>query len=92
MARAAPSACFPAARDSRVRVRAPAAQELHDLGFPRAGTWREIFNSDVYEQFPNPAVAGNGGAITVDGGPLHDLPNSASIVIPANSILIFAAT
>jgi 1,4-alpha-glucan branching enzyme len=61
------------------------------LGFPHAGTWREIFNSDVYEQFPNPAVAGNGGAIVADGGPLHDFQSSANIVMPANSILIFAA-
>jgi len=62
------------------------------LGFPRAGAWREIFNSDVYEQFPNPGVAGNGGVIVADGGPLHGFANSAAIVIPANSILVFAAS
>ena len=63
----------------------------YQLGLPRAGAWREIFNSDVYEQFPNPAVAGNGGSIVASGAPLHDFPASASVVIPANSILIFAA-
>ena len=63
----------------------------YELGFPRRGIWREIFNSDVYEQFPNPSVAGNGGSITVNGGPLHDFADSARIVIPANSLLVFAS-
>jgi 1,4-alpha-glucan branching enzyme len=62
----------------------------YGLGFPRAGAWREVFNSDVYEQFPNPSVAGNGGSIAANGGPLHDFASSASIVIPANSLLVFA--
>ena len=62
----------------------------YQLGFPGAGTWREIFNSDVYEQFPNPAVSGNGGAIEANGGPMHDFSSSAGIVIPANSLLVFA--
>jgi 1,4-alpha-glucan branching enzyme len=60
------------------------------LGFPRPGRWREVFNSDVYDNFPNPRVAGNGGAITADGPAQHGLPTSAEIVIPANSVLIFA--
>lgn len=63
----------------------------YTLGFPHAGLWREVFNSDVYEQFPNPAGSGNAGAIQANGSALHELPSSASIVIPANSILIFAA-
>jgi 1,4-alpha-glucan branching enzyme len=60
------------------------------IGFPSPGRWREIFNSDVYENWVNPKVAGNGGQIFADGGPMHNLPNSAGIVIPANSILVFA--
>jgi 1,4-alpha-glucan branching enzyme len=63
----------------------------YEIGFPRGGLWREIFNSDLYEQFPNPSVAGNGGAVTANGGPLHDFPSSAALLIPANSITIFAA-
>jgi 1,4-alpha-glucan branching enzyme len=63
----------------------------YELGFPRGGSWREIFNSDVYEQFPNPGVAGNGGSLVASGRPLHDFPSSAAITIPANSLLIFAA-
>jgi 1,4-alpha-glucan branching enzyme len=60
------------------------------LGFPGVGRWKEIFNSDVYESWVNPQVAGNGGEIWANGGPMHNLPNSAGIVIPANSILVFA--
>jgi len=59
------------------------------LGFPRAGRWRETFNSDVYENWFNPGVAGNGGGIVATDAPMHGLPASAQIVIPANSILVF---
>ena len=40
------------------------------IGFPAAGRWREIFNSDVYDHWVNPQVAGNGGAIDVGGPPI----------------------
>jgi 1,4-alpha-glucan branching enzyme len=63
----------------------------YELGFPRAGAWREIFNSDVYEQFPNPGVAGNGGAIEANGAPLHGFAGSATITIPANALLVFSS-
>lgn len=60
------------------------------LGFPGGGLWLELFNSDVYDHWVNPAAAGNGGRIEAAGGPLHGLPASAHLVIPANSILVFA--
>jgi len=60
------------------------------LGFPLSGQWREVFNSDVYDSFPNPWVQGNFGGISAGGGPMHGLPYSAGITIPANSILVFA--
>jgi 1,4-alpha-glucan branching enzyme len=60
------------------------------LGFPAAGFWREIFNSDLYDHWVNPWVAGNGGGITADGGPMHGFVASAAIVIPANGVLVFA--
>jgi 1,4-alpha-glucan branching enzyme len=28
------------------------------LGFPIPGFWREVFNSDVYDHWVNPKVAG----------------------------------
>ena len=62
----------------------------YQLGFPGAGRWLEIFNSDVYDTFVNPAVAGNGGQVTADGPALHGMPASAAIVIPANAVLVFA--
>jgi 1,4-alpha-glucan branching enzyme len=62
----------------------------YSLGFPIAGLWHEVFNSDVYDNWVNPQVRGNGGSITASGPPLHGLPSSAPIVIPANSIIVFA--
>lgn len=60
------------------------------LGFPLPGRWAEVFNSDHYDHLPNPWVAGNGGAVVADGPPLHGLPASAAIVLPANGLLVFA--
>jgi 1,4-alpha-glucan branching enzyme len=62
----------------------------YDIGFPGSGQWLEVFNSDVYDNWMNPWVAGNGGAILANGGPMQGLPASATIVIPANGILVFA--
>jgi 1,4-alpha-glucan branching enzyme len=61
------------------------------LGFPRAGRWRESFNTDYYDNFPNPWVAGNAGAVTADGPPMHGLAQSTTLTIPANSLLVFTA-
>ena len=60
------------------------------LGFPGGGEWREIFNSDVYENWVNPDVAGNGGRVFAEPQPLHDFSYSAALVLPANSILVFS--
>jgi 1,4-alpha-glucan branching enzyme len=62
----------------------------YQIGFPGGGRWLEVFNSDVYDNWVNPIVAGNGGAIHADGPPLHGLPNSAELTIPANGFVIFA--
>jgi 1,4-alpha-glucan branching enzyme len=60
------------------------------IGFPAGGFWREVFNSDVYENWVNPNVAGNGYGVTADGEAMHGFAQSASLLLPANSILIFA--
>lgn len=60
------------------------------IGFPSGGEWHEIFNSDVYENWVNPAVVGNGGRIVGEPVPLHGFAHSAELVLPANSILVFA--
>jgi 1,4-alpha-glucan branching enzyme len=50
----------------------------------------EVFNSDVYENWVNPAVSGNGGSIQANGPGMNGLGSSAFITVPANSILVFA--
>ena len=60
------------------------------IGFPFAGTWKEIFNSDVYDHFVNPIAAGNGGGVSANGPGTHGFSASASIVIPANGVIVFA--
>jgi 1,4-alpha-glucan branching enzyme len=60
------------------------------IGFPNGGEWREIFNSDVYENWVNPDVAGNGGQVFAEPQPLHEFGYSAALVLPANSLLVFS--
>jgi len=62
----------------------------YQIGFPSYGQWLEVFNSDVYDNWVNPIVAGNGGVIEASGGPMHGFTASCSIVIPANGIVVFA--
>jgi 1,4-alpha-glucan branching enzyme len=69
---------------------AETTRQGYNLGFPAAGFWAEVFNSDVYDHWVNPWVAGNGGGIHADDKPLHGFAASASIVIPANSVVVFA--
>ena len=69
---------------------AEATRSGYRLGFPAPGPWREIFNSDVYDHWVNPWVAGNGGGITAGGEPMHGFAASAALVIPANGVLVFA--
>jgi 1,4-alpha-glucan branching enzyme len=61
----------------------------YDLGFPFGGFWQEVFNSDVYDNWVNPWVAGNGGGVQANGPPMHGFLTSASVVIPANAIVVF---
>lgn len=62
----------------------------YQLGFPGGGRWLEVFNSDIYDNWVNPIAAGNGGSVYADGPPMHGLPNSAGVVIPANGLVVFA--
>ncbi|MFM1891192.1 MAG: hypothetical protein RLZ44_269 [Pseudomonadota bacterium] len=62
----------------------------YQLGFPGAGHWREVFNSDVYDHWVNPWVAGNAGGVEAGGTGLHGLPASADITVPANGVVVFA--
>ena len=60
------------------------------LGFPGGGFWQEVFNSDIYDNWVNPIAAGNGIGVNADGPPMHGMPCSASVVIPANGFVVFA--
>jgi len=62
----------------------------YTIGFPFPGTWQEVFNSDVYDNWVNPVVAGNGGGVCASGPPLHGFQASAHVVIPANGLVAFA--
>ncbi len=62
----------------------------YQLGFPGPGRWLEVFNSDVYDNWVNPSRAGNGGSVTADDPPLHGLSSSSNIVLPSNSLVVFA--
>jgi len=62
------------------------------VGMPWAGIWREVFNSDAYDHFPNPLVAGNGGAVHASVTGYHGMSAAADLTIPANGLLIFAGS
>jgi len=62
----------------------------YEIGFPREGRWAEVFNSDVYDGGINPSPQGNGGQIFAGTKPLHNLPCSAALTLPANSLLVFS--
>lgn len=64
----------------------------YQLGFPQSGRWAELFNSDIYDNWVNPLAVGNNGAAYASGGPLHNLPFSASITIPPRAILVFGVS
>jgi 1,4-alpha-glucan branching enzyme len=57
------------------------------IGFPAAGHWKEVFNSDAYGSSP---VSGNAGGVLAGGPPMDGFGASASIVIPANGFVVFA--
>ena len=60
------------------------------MGFPGEGRWREIFNSEYYDNFPNNGVAGNQGEVRATGGAWQGMPASAEVTIPANAFVLFS--
>lgn len=59
------------------------------VGFPSAGRWMEAFNSDVYDNWVNPQLVGNAGAVYADATPMHGFAYSAELTLPPNSLLVF---
>jgi 1,4-alpha-glucan branching enzyme len=66
------------------------AKAGYGIGLPFGGRWRELFNSDYYDGFPNPAPVGNGGWVDASGPGLDGFAHSAVITIPANGALFLA--
>ena len=66
-----------------------AHRDGYRIGLPAGGRWREVFNSDVYENWVNPQPHGNGGAVDAEPWPLHGLAWSAPLTLPANGLLVF---
>ena len=60
------------------------------IGLPFAGEWRELFNSDVYDNFPNPGAVGNGGTVWASGAALDGFGASAALTLPANGVIVLA--
>jgi 1,4-alpha-glucan branching enzyme len=79
-------------RTDAVVVMSLSESTLHgyELGFPGPGPYREAFNSDYYDHFPNPWVGGNLGVVRASGRPLHGCGQSAPLTIPANGLLVFS--
>jgi 1,4-alpha-glucan branching enzyme len=62
----------------------------YPIDLPWPGRWKEIFNSDYYDHFPNAWVVGNGGTVLADAPGSHGYPYAARMEIPANGALILA--
>jgi 1,4-alpha-glucan branching enzyme len=65
------------------------------IPFPVGGEWLEVFNSDAYDSLPanggyNPLAAGNPWGVTADGPPYEGCPTSASLIVPANALIVLA--
>ena len=66
------------------------AKSGYGVGLPFGGRWRELFNSDYYDGFPNPAPIGNGGSVDASGPGLDGFAHSAMITIAASGALFLA--
>jgi 1,4-alpha-glucan branching enzyme len=65
-------------------------KQAYAIGLPFAGEWSELLNSDVYDNFPNPAPVGNGGHVRAWSEPLDGFSASATVSLPANGVIVLA--
>jgi len=65
-------------------------KQAYAIGLPFAGDWSELLNSDVYDNFPNPAPVGNGGHVRAWGEPLDGFSARAAVTLPANGVIVLA--
>jgi 1,4-alpha-glucan branching enzyme len=64
----------------------PVARGDYRVGVPRAGTWRERFNSDA--TIYGGSGVGNQGAVRADERAMHGMPASVSLTLPPLAVLI----
>ncbi|WP_333672532.1 alpha amylase C-terminal domain-containing protein [Elioraea tepidiphila] len=64
------------------------ALDHYPVTLPWPGRWREVFNSDVYDPFPNVAPVGNFGAIHADPASGFAYPFAARMRLPANGVIV----
>jgi 1,4-alpha-glucan branching enzyme len=65
-------------------------KQSYPIGLPFAGNWRELLNSDVYDNFPNPAPVGNDGHVEARSEPLDGFAARAEVTLPANGVIVLA--
>ena len=60
------------------------------LGFPRAGRVARGVQQRLLRPLPELVDGGQRGSVVADGQPMHGMPYSARITLPANGLLVFA--
>jgi len=60
------------------------------IGVPGDGPWLEVFNSDVYDRFPNAGAIGNGGSVSAWREPRDGFAASVALTLPANGVIVLA--
>ena len=65
----------------------PVERNAYRVGFPAAGRWDEIFNSDAAAY--GGGDRGNGGAVTAEAVAWHRQPQSSAIVLPPLAAVVF---
>jgi 1,4-alpha-glucan branching enzyme len=65
----------------------PVLRQPYRIGLPKAGFWREIFNTDSH--YYGGANQGNAGGVWAENRPAHRQPHSAEFTLPPLSVTLF---
>ncbi len=65
----------------------PVLREGYRVGFPQAGRWQEVLNSDATQYGGTGAL---NGTVEADGQPWHDQPTSAALTLPPLGVVWLA--
>lgn len=64
----------------------PVPRRNYRIGVPRAGLWREIFNSDA--EIYGGSNVGNAGSVPAQSVPMHGEPQSLDLVLPPLAVVL----